>query len=183
MTADKRMSPNAYQALREALPVVFHYKRPYETYLRAALREHPELLAGVNFGDVKRRVADEVVGRLAANEARYQRTTIDLMVAVAGMERFPDLERHEDAEFKLAEARRAVEELRRWTEPYVREMSEQQEAVARRDVAERQAAALRGFTDDLRSLEAEFLALHASDESPQEPSSQSRSDILLAPLG
>lgn len=31
-----------------------------------------------------------------------------------------------------------------------------------------QAAALREFTDDLRALEAEFLAMHASDESPQD---------------
>jgi hypothetical protein len=42
---EKRISPNAYQALRETLPVVFHYKRPYRAYLRAALRDHPELLA------------------------------------------------------------------------------------------------------------------------------------------
>jgi hypothetical protein len=90
------------------------------------------------------------------------------MVAVAGMERFPDLERHEDAEYKLAEARRAVEELRRWTEPFVRDQSEQQEAAARREVAVQQAAALREFTDDLRGLEAEFLAMHASDGSPQD---------------
>jgi len=38
MTTEKRISPNAYQALREALPVVFHYKRPYESFLRSALR-------------------------------------------------------------------------------------------------------------------------------------------------
>ncbi|HEV8681490.1 MAG TPA: hypothetical protein VGS09_01765 [Actinomycetota bacterium] len=132
---EKKISANAYQALREALPVVFHYKRPFETFLRSALRDHPDLLAGVNFGDLKPYVADEVVQRLARGEARYQQTTIDLMVAVAGMERFPDLERHEDAEYKLAEAGRAVEELRRWTEPYVRDQSEQQEAAARREVA------------------------------------------------
>ncbi len=90
------------------------------------------------------------------------------MVAVAGMERFPDLERHEDADYKLAEARRAVEELRRWTEPFVRDQSEQQEAAARREAAIQQAAALREFTDDLRGLEAEFLEMHASDESARE---------------
>lgn len=168
MTTGKRISPNAYQALREALPVVFHYKRPFESFLRSALRDHPELLAGVNFGDLKRYVADEVVQRLVRDEARYQQTTIDLMVAVAGMERFPDLERHEDAEYKLGEARRAVDELGRWTEPYVRDQTEQQEAAARRETAVQQAAALREFTDDLRALEAEFLAMHASDESPQD---------------
>jgi hypothetical protein len=95
MTNEKRISSNAYQALREALPVVFHYKRSFESFLRSALRDHPELLAGINFGDLKRYVADEVVRRLVRDEARYQQTTIDLMVAIAGMERFPDLERHD----------------------------------------------------------------------------------------
>lgn len=59
----KRISPGAYQALREALPVVFFYKRPFESYLRMALRDHPELLVGLNFRDLKRYVADELVGR------------------------------------------------------------------------------------------------------------------------
>jgi hypothetical protein len=162
MTTERRISPNAYQALREALPVVFHYKRPFESFLRSALRDHPELLAGVNFGDLKRHVADQLVQRLVRNEGAYQQTTIELMVAVAGMERFPDLERHEDAEHKLVEARRAVEELQRWTEPYIRDQSEQQEATARREAALQQAAALRKFTDDLRALEEEFLAMHGS---------------------
>jgi hypothetical protein len=40
--------------------------------------------------------------------------------------------------------------------------------MARREVAVQQAAALRKFTDDLRALEAEFLAMHASEESPQD---------------
>ncbi|MEX2556457.1 MAG: hypothetical protein WEB06_12620 [Actinomycetota bacterium] len=61
---------------------------------------------------------------------------------------------------------------RRWglriTRPdSVRDQTEQQEAVARCEVAVQQAAALRQFTDDLRAME-EFLAMHASDEPPQD---------------
>lgn len=163
----KRISPNAYQALREALPVVFHYKRPYESYLRSALREHPELLGGLNFSDLKRRVADELVRRLVANESRYQQTALDLMLAVSSMERFPDLEKHEDAAVKLAEARASVTELRRWTAPFSHQLNEQQEAASRRESAEQQAAALRTLADDLLAIKDDFYALHASDH-PQE---------------
>jgi hypothetical protein len=163
----KRISPNAYQALREALPVVFHYKRSYESYLRSALRDYPELLGGLNFGDLKRRVADELVGRLVANESRYQQTSLDLILAVSSMERFPDLEKHEDAVVKLAEARAAVAELRRWTAPFADQLDEQQEAASRRESSEQQAAALRAFADDLRVIKDEFYALHASDQ-PQD---------------
>jgi hypothetical protein len=48
-------------------------------------REHPELLAGLNFADVKGLVADELVARLSANEDRYQGATVELMLNVASM--------------------------------------------------------------------------------------------------
>jgi hypothetical protein len=89
----KRISPGAYQALRDALPAVFWYKRPFESYLRMALRDHPRLLVGLNFRDVKRYVADELVERLAGGEDEYQHAALQLMTEVASMERFPDLER------------------------------------------------------------------------------------------
>ncbi|HEY8111967.1 MAG TPA: hypothetical protein VII16_03760 [Actinomycetes bacterium] len=100
----KRISPSAYQALREALAVIFWYKRPLESYLRDALSDHPELIAGLNFGDLKRRVADALVSRLRQQEDRYQQVTLHLMIEIASMERFPDLERLEDREMRVAEA-------------------------------------------------------------------------------
>jgi hypothetical protein len=137
----KRIAPGAYQALREALPVVFFYKRPYENYLRLALRDHPELLAGLNFRDLKRHVADELVDRLAQREHRYQPVTLQLMTEVASMERFPDLERQDDAEVRIAEARKAVAELRRWTDRYASAISEQERVAAERAAATQQADA------------------------------------------
>lgn len=41
----KKISPSAYQALRDAIPAIIWNKRPFETFLRTALREHGELLA------------------------------------------------------------------------------------------------------------------------------------------
>ena len=44
----KRIAAEAYQALREALAVTVWNKRPFESYVKAALRESPELLAGLH---------------------------------------------------------------------------------------------------------------------------------------
>ncbi|WP_278822302.1 hypothetical protein [Corynebacterium stationis] len=88
----KRLSTESYQALRNALAVVTWYKRSFESLVRTALREHPELLAGLNFDDLKRRVADEVVARLVAQEDRYQKLSIQLMLEIAAMKTFPDIE-------------------------------------------------------------------------------------------
>jgi len=69
----KRIAPAAYQALREALSVIFWYKRPFEGYLRTALRGNPEILAHLNFRDVKRAVVDEVIDWLAQDEDGFKK--------------------------------------------------------------------------------------------------------------
>ena len=68
----RRISPQAYQALRDALAVVVWNKRAFETLVRDSLREHPELLVGLNFGEPKRMVADALVDRMACNERTYE---------------------------------------------------------------------------------------------------------------
>jgi hypothetical protein len=98
----KRISADAYQGLREALAVIVWNKRPFETYLRAALRDSPDLLSGLPFGEPKRVVADLLVDRLMADEGRFQDVTLNLMLEIASMTAFPkcvqQLGRHEDKE-------------------------------------------------------------------------------------
>jgi hypothetical protein len=160
-TKVKRISPGAYQALREALPAVFWYKRPFESYLRMALRDHPELLAGLNFRDVKRYVADELVDRLARLEDRYQHAALQLMTEVASMERFPDLEKLEDGPLRVADAQKAVAELRRWTEQYANAITEQERVAAERAAAMQQAEATRKFADEVEALRQRFMEMFA----------------------
>lgn len=150
----KRISADAYQALRNALPVIVWYKKQaFKPYLRAALRDHPELLAGLDFdGPTKRETADELVERLIANEAKYQKTTIQLMLEIANMERFPDLERHEDAEHLISKATSAVAELKRHTKDYESLISEQERLEAERAAHEQQAALQRKFVHELEEL-------------------------------
>jgi hypothetical protein len=158
----KRIAPGAYQALREALPVVFWYKRPFESFLRTCLRDAPELLAGVTFADLKRHVADGLVERLMTRESVYQRITLDLMLSVANMRRFPDLEKLEDAPVRVAEAENAVAELRRWTIEIAGLVAEDERVVRELKAAREQAEALRRFADDVDALQQSFLRLHAA---------------------
>ncbi len=88
----RKISTTAYQALREALPVITWHKCPFETLLRTALRDAPDLVAGLNFQEPKRVVADQLVDRLVATESKNQDVTLDLMLEVAAMTSFPNLE-------------------------------------------------------------------------------------------
>jgi ribosomal protein L16 Arg81 hydroxylase len=68
-----QISAQAYQALRDALPAIMWHKRAFESFLRDALRSHPELLAGLDFnGATKRETADALISRLATNESTYR---------------------------------------------------------------------------------------------------------------
>jgi hypothetical protein len=156
----RRVAPGAYQALREALPVIFWYKRPFRTFLHSALREQPELLAGINFDDIKRNVADTLVDRLMQREDRYQEVTLQLMLEIATMQRFPDLEQLEDSKVRLSSATGAVAELRRWTDKYSGVIEERQRDAEKWKATREQAVAVRKFTDDIAKLRQEFLELH-----------------------
>ena len=85
------ISPGAYGALSEALAVIYWNKSALHRFLRTFLRDHPELLAGIDFAGPKREAADDVVDRLMADEPRYHDLTWHLMANVATRETFPNL--------------------------------------------------------------------------------------------
>jgi hypothetical protein len=156
----KRLRAEAYQELRNALPVIHWFKKPFESFLRDALRMRPELLVGLDFnGPTKREIADAVVTRLAGDENTYHQTTLELMLDVAAMNRFPDIERIKDPidrDLRLKEANEAVGRLRVLTASY------REQAEARARIAAAKAAGaniISRFSDDLEALLTRYLEM------------------------
>ncbi|HMJ24010.1 MAG TPA: restriction endonuclease [Terriglobales bacterium] len=162
------ISPAAYAALGEALTAIIWNKDAFERHVRGLLRGRPELLVHLNFSDIKRVVADELVDQLMADEDRYQEFTLWLMNEVASMESFPNLERQrKDRALHLDRAQKAIADLRRFTMKYAAERGEQQEM--REEFARWRAAAegQQGFSRALEELKAEFLAMQTSTNPQQ----------------
>jgi hypothetical protein len=162
------VSPAAYGALSEALTAITWNKDAFERYIRRALRGHPDLLAGMNFNEVKRIVADELVDRLMADEDTYQALTLQLMTEIADMENFPNLERQpKDRAQHLERAHRAVANVRRFTTKYT--VDRDQQHILRKDLglAQAQAQEEQGFSRELDKLKAEFLTMSASNNPQQ----------------
>jgi hypothetical protein len=160
----KKISAAAYQALRDAIPVITWNKRPFETFLKTVLRDHSELLAGLNFAEPKRAVADTLVDRLVADERRYRDVTLRLMLEISSMNRFPNLEQlkdPEDRKLRIGEAEAAVGLLRYIIKDYSADMAEAEKQQAAIHVRVAQAAALRRFNDDLEALRSRFLGLQS----------------------
>lgn len=167
----KRISAEAYQALREALAAIVWNKRPFESYVKTALRESPELLAGLPFGEPKRIVADVLVDRLVENEAKYQEVALNLMLEIASMTAFPNIDLIKDDQDRLVRletARRAVAHLRSLTEKYADVMTDRERVVAEREARRAQAEAQRSFADEVEQLRRRFLTLQ------EEPNAQRR---------
>jgi hypothetical protein len=172
MNRMKVISPAAFLALREALPSIVWYKKPFEAYVRAALADHPELLSGVAFSAIsKREATDLIINRLVAQQNRYFEITLRLMLAVAATESFPDIEKIKDlgdrAE-RLEQATARVAELRQHTAAFSRDRAREALRNDARAADAAAASAARMFSDDLGDLKARFIALHQMDSNPQE---------------
>ncbi|PZG12733.1 hypothetical protein C1I95_25215 [Micromonospora craterilacus] len=131
--------------------------------MRIALHEHPELLARLDFSQVKRSVAGMVV-QLLAQDARYHQTTLQMMTELAEMTVFPNLASQVDADQLTARARSAIETLRKITKQYRADLDGQERVQAQKRVTEVRQAAQRRFDDALMEVKAEFLTLSASTD-------------------
>ncbi len=166
----KRISTEAYQALRDALASVTWFRRPFESFVTTALRDNPELVAGLNFSsDTKRNVADELVRRLVVSESRYQDVTLHLMLEIAAMTRFADIEQlpEPDRATRLADAREAVARLKAITEQFDVQLKAQERLQVEREETRAGAEALRRFDGDIAALKARFLALQSASDPRQ----------------
>ncbi|WP_063734369.1 restriction endonuclease [Streptomyces sp. RTd22] len=160
----KTINPSAYIALADALTVIFWNKPPFQRYLRGMLQDHSELLARLDFGMTKRETSGHLVDLLRANEARYRDLTIRLMLDIADMKKFPNLEQQEDRVGMVARAEAAVEGLKHWTEKQ-REVVQEQEAHAA-TMAENleRAKEAQLFSSDHEALKQRFFEMHAATD-------------------
>lgn len=163
----KKISTDAYQALRNALPAVTWNKKPFETLLRTALREHPGLLVGLNFSDTKRNVSDQLIDTLITHEDKYQDVTLQLMLEIAAMNRFLNVEQikdEADCELRLGEARKAVGHLKDVTQQYSAALKDAERQENARKAAAAQAEAIRHFSDEVGELKNRFLTLQTESD-------------------
>jgi hypothetical protein len=166
MIGMQRISAQAYQALRDALPAIMWHKRALESFLRDALRGHTDLLAGLDFnGATKRETADALINRLAADERSYQQTTIDLMLDVAAMTQFPDVAKIKEPDnraLRLQEAQDAVGRLRTVTARHREEAAAREQSAGAREAEAARQAGIKQFADELNALRDRYIAMHSS---------------------
>jgi hypothetical protein len=159
----QRISPNALQALTDSLATVFWFKSDLRAYLIAATG-NPTVIASLDWDTYKRRIADEFVQRLAGEQDTYREVLVRLMVDVAAIDDFPKLKGVDDEADKVAEAKAAITELRKYIKPYEEEMLEHEKAEQKIVEARSVAAEQRNFQGKLAELKARYEALVSMDD-------------------
>jgi Restriction endonuclease len=164
----RKLSENAWGALTEALATFHWYKPPFETMVRSRFSDAPELLAKLNFGDPKRRVAAELVASLRANEDRYQSVVLDALLALSEVDSsFPHLARLDDCKARVSEAQRALAAVVTVTDGYSEVVAHRQRIQDEFDSRSAQDENQRSHNSALQSLLERFMAMHGA-ASPQQ---------------
>ncbi|WP_234535966.1 restriction endonuclease [Streptomyces shenzhenensis] len=163
----KAINPSAYNALADALWLIYWNKDHFEGYIRGMLQDYSELLARLDFNRTKRETAWQVVELLRANEARYLDVSVALMLDIAAMDRFPNLERQVDGAEKVVKAKAAVAELRRWTGKQQEVIKEHEAHAAAIAASAKQAQDNRAFAEAHEDLKQQFFVMHSATDPHQ----------------
>jgi hypothetical protein len=161
----KRLSDDAYDALVEALAVFYWYRADFETFVRDALTDAPEILARLDFKQSKRVVSVDITRQLRAKEPRYQDLTIDLLMRLSKFdEHFTKLSRLEDGGLKVVAAQAALADVRRVVERHS-ELAEARERLRAEMRSEAETASLRRTHESLlEKLRLSFIELRGLED-------------------
>lgn len=162
MSAAKRLSPAAWDALLEALAVFYWFRRDFEGFLRGELAAYPELLARLDFELPKRQVATALVTTMRSNEVKYQPVAIDLLVRLSEFDSgFGHLARLEEGTPKVAAAKAAHDQLLHVVGQYSEQAKEREQIREEAQRREAEEALHRTHIQVLNELKSEFLEMHA----------------------
>lgn len=155
----KRISPAALHALREALTVIFWYKKDLRRFLIGTI-QNTTILARLNWSGYKRDTATQLVDMLSSDQDRFQDDLLGLMEEVMRMEDFSHLRAvDDDGPAKEQQAASAVEALRKHAGRYAELQKERENAAARRAKAAAEREASSGVAQRRNELRQRYLEI------------------------
>ncbi len=163
LSTTSRISPNAIAALKNALTDAFWRKQDLLDYLRAEVSD-PKLLDGIDWLNpaiYKRESVRRFVDRLVERQEIHRHLLVQLMIDIAAMEEFPQLEWLEDGPEKIAKARKSIEQLRKYMTPYEQQLAQEAAARQRIETARSEADRQRAITEALDALRLKYFELFA----------------------
>jgi hypothetical protein len=161
MSNSKRISPAVLLALKEALTTIYWYKHDLKRFLCASLSNSP-FIATLNWSEVKRDIAWEVVDRLSRDQENNQAVLLLLIQQVSEVNDFSHLLRLDDGTAKAQRAQLAVEALRKQIHGIDQLLVSHAEIENKRQQYHIEQQRLTGLHATLGELQREYMALLTS---------------------
>jgi hypothetical protein len=158
MNTEKKISPQAILALKEALSVIFWKKEDLQDFIKLSITNNA-ILATMNWSGTKREAVKELVERMINRLDIYKEDLMNLLLATTDFDDFSNLKFWDDDGSKTKKAKEAVNNLRTHTKGYIQITKEQEEAQKRKIETEKRIIQNKSLAEELAILKDRFASL------------------------
>lgn len=155
MSLEKKISPQAIIALKEALAVIYWRKEDLQDFIKIAIVNNA-IVSTLNWSGTKREAVRELIDRLLSRPDIYKEDLLLLFVAVTDFDDFSKMKFWDEDGSKTKKAKEAVNRLRTHTKGYLQLTKEQEEAKLRRTETEKKIIKNKSLAEDLEELKSRF---------------------------
>jgi len=155
MNTEKKISPQAIIALKEALAVIYWKKEDLQDFLKIAIVNNA-IIGTLNWSVTKREVVRELIDRMLGRPDFYKEDMMYLFIAVTDFDDFSKMKFWDEDGSKTRKAKEAVNRLRTHTKGYIQLSKEQEEAKTRRTETEKKNIKSKSLSEDLENLKIRF---------------------------
>lgn len=152
---NKKISPQAILALKEALSVIFWKKEELQDFAKLSL-ENPAIIGTINWDLTKRESVKELIERMINRQDLYKNDLMNLIISVAEMNDFSHLKFWDEDGTKTKKAKDSVDKLRNLTKGYFQISKEQEEAKLRKIETEKRINKNKTLESELNILKNQF---------------------------
>lgn len=131
MTTEKKISPQAIVALKEALSVIYWKKEDLQDFIKMSI-DNKTIIGTINWNTTKRESVKELIETMLNRIDIYQNDLMNLLFAVTDFNDFSNLKFFDEDGSKTKRAKEAVDRLRKYTKGYIQISQEQEEAKKRK---------------------------------------------------
>lgn len=155
MTENKKISPQAILALKEALAVIYWRKEDLQDFIKLSI-SNTTIIGTVNWSGTKRESVKELIERMTNRLDIYRTDLISLLLSVTDLTEFPQLEYWDNDGGLKKKAVKAVQNLRNHTKGYIQITKEQEESRKRKVETEKRIAKNKSLEKELFELKERF---------------------------
>ncbi|OFY13958.1 MAG: hypothetical protein A2X02_09055 [Bacteroidetes bacterium GWF2_29_10] len=155
MNIDKKLSPQAIIALKEALPIIFWKKDDLLDFIKLVI-DNKSIVGTINWNVTKRESIKELIERMLNRQDIYKNDLMNLLLAVTDFDDFSNLKYWDEDGTKTKRAKEAVNKLRTHTKGYIQITQEQEEARQRKIENEKKIKINKSLSEELEILKKKF---------------------------